>query len=91
MDNKDSLKTVKSDNNLKNYSVAIDENEYGHILLDLIGSKDLDKFIDQSVYKDNPTYRQAIIFGISIALMHTCKIKNKYLIEKGEIDHETFS
>ncbi len=61
----------------------IDPIEYQRIVLDYITSDEFDNLVNNSVYKDAPDTRMAIMFGMSIASMMTCKCDQFCWREKG--------
>ena len=60
----------------------IDSIEYQRIVLDYMESDEFNKLVDNSIYKDVPEARMAIIFGMSIASMMTCKCDQFYVEER---------
>lgn len=70
---------------MKDVMVLINSNEFQHELLNLINSEELDKFIDNSLYKDNKDAKGAIMFGLSLAGMLTCRCR-QYAVPTDEIE-----
>ena len=52
--------------------------EYQKRVLDCISSKEIDKYLESSVYAGKDECRQAMIFGMCIASMLTSDLKNTY-------------
>lgn len=72
---------------MDNYKVLIDSNELQQKILDYIASKEFDKMVDFTVFKDNSQCRMAIIYGMSIASMLTCRCESFCINFKKE-EHE---
>lgn len=66
------------------YRILIDSEEFQQKVLDYIGSKEIDKMIDSTVFKDNPECKSAIIHGMVIAAMITSRCERFYIEEKEE-------
>ena len=62
-----------------NYKMLIDPADLNQIVLDYISSDELDKMINSTVFKDNPDCKMAIIHGMAIAAMLTCKCEKFYI------------
>lgn len=60
---------------MDNYKVLIDSTELQQKVLDYIGSEEFDKMVDSIVFRDNNQCKLAIIHGMSIASMLTCRCK----------------
>lgn len=60
---------------MDNYKVLIDSTELQQKVLDYIGSEEFDKMVDSTVFRDNNQCKLAIIHGMSIASMLTCRCK----------------
>lgn len=58
---------------MNNYKMLIDSTELQQKILDYIASKEFDKMVDSTVFKGNSQCRMAIIYGMSIASMLTCR------------------
>lgn len=56
---------------MKNSKILISSQELQRTLLEFISSSELNKFIDNSVYKDAHV-KDAIVYGITLAAMQTC-------------------
>ena len=61
---------------MDNYKKLIDSTELQQKILDYIASKEFDKMVDFTVFKDNSQCRMAIIYGMSIASMLTCRCES---------------
>lgn len=72
---------------MDNYKVLIDSTELQQKILDYIASKEFDKMVDFTVFKDNSQCRMAIIYGMSIASMLTCRCESFCINFKKE-EHE---
>lgn len=57
------------------YVTLIDSEEFQTKILKFIASEELDKFFNCTVFADKPECRQAMIYGMCIASMLTCKCK----------------
>ena len=69
---------------MNNYKRLIDSTELQQKVLDYIASKEFDKMVDFTVFKDNSQCRMAIIYGMSIASMLTCRCESFYINFKKE-------
>lgn len=66
---------------MKVVKIFIDKYEFQSKILDLISSEELNKYIDNSVYKDNKDAKGAVTYGMALASMQTCRCQ-QYLVEK---------
>ena len=57
----------------ENYKILIDPTEFQSLVLDYINSDEFNKIIDTSVFIGDPTCKSAIIHGMTIASMLTCR------------------
>ena len=73
---------------MENYNTLIDPSEFQQKVLDYIGSDELDKMIENTVFKDNSQCKNAIIHGMIIASMLTSRCKNVYVKEEHEQTYE---
>lgn len=64
------------------YRMFIDPTEFNQKVLDYISSDELDKMVDSTVFKDKPECKNAIIHGMIIASMLTCRCKSIYVKEE---------
>ena len=64
---------------MDNYKTLIDSTELQQKILDYIASKEFDKMVDFTVFRDNSQCRMAIIYGMSIASMLTCRCEQFYI------------
>lgn len=55
------------------YSTFIDSKEFQSKILEFIGSDEIDRFFNCTVFADIPSCRQAMIYGMCIASMMVCK------------------
>ena len=55
------------------YSTFIDSKEFQAKILEFISSDEIDNFFNCTVFADIPACRQAMIYGMCIASMMTCK------------------
>lgn len=51
------------------YEILVDRKEFQQKILDYIGSDEMDKMINNTVFKDKPECKNAIIHGMAIAAM----------------------
>ena len=58
-----------------NYKTLIDSTELQQKVLDYIASDEFCKMVDSAVFKDNNQCKMAIIHGMAIASMLTCRCK----------------
>lgn len=72
---------------MDDYKKLIDSTELQQKILDYIASKEFDKMVDFTVFKDNSRCRMAIIYGMSIASMLTCRCESFCINFKKE-EHE---
>ena len=72
---------------MDNYKVLIDSTELQQKILDYTASKEFNKMVDFTVFKDNSQCRMAIIYGMSIASMLTCRCESFCINFKKE-EHE---
>ena len=61
---------------MDNYKVLIDSTELQQKVLDYISSEEFDKMVDSTVFRDNNQCKLAIIHGMSIASMLTCRCES---------------
>lgn len=66
---------------MEDYKILINPTEFQQKVLDYIYSDELDKIIDSSIFKDNPECKRAIIHGMVIASMLTCRCEKIYVKE----------
>ena len=71
---------------MKDYKILINLTEFQQKVLDYIGSNEMDKMIDNTVFKDKPECKSAIIHGMAIASMLTSYCEKIYV--KEEIQQE---
>ena len=64
---------------IKTHESYISDVEFNKMILDIIHNGELDKFIDNSVYKDKIECRSAIIYGMSLACIFTSKLDKIYV------------
>lgn len=69
---------------MDNYKMLIDSTELQQKILDYIASEEFGKMVDSTVFKDNNQCKMAIIHGMSIASMLTCRCKPLYINLKQE-------
>ena len=55
------------------YSTFIDSKEFQAKILEFISSDEIDRFFNCTIFADIPECRQAMIHGMCIASMMTCK------------------
>lgn len=70
------------------YKKLIDPTEFQQKVLDYIGSDELDKMIDSTVFKNKTECRNAIIHGMVIASMLTCRCESTYVKEQIKSTYE---
>lgn len=58
---------------MENYKVFIDSTELQQKVLDYIASEEFNKMVDSTVFTDNNQCKMAIIHGMAIASMLTCR------------------
>lgn len=73
---------------MDNYKVLIDSTELQQKVLDYISSEEFNKMVDSTVFKDNNQYKLAIIHGMAIASMLTCRCESYYINFKKEEDED---
>ena len=61
---------------MNNYKTLIDPTELQQKVLDYIASDEFSKMVDSTVFKDNNQCRMAIIHGMAIASMLTCRCES---------------
>ena len=66
------------------YRILIDSEEFQQKILYYIGSEEIDKMIDSTVFKDNPECKSAIIHGMVIAAMITSRCEQFCIEDKEE-------
>lgn len=69
---------------MEDYKILIDPSEFQQKILDYIGSDELGKIIDNTVFKDNSECKNAIIHGMVIASMLTSRCKSVYVKEEAK-------
>jgi hypothetical protein len=69
---------------MDNYKVLIDSTELQQKILDYIASEEFCKMVDSTVFKDNNQCKMAIIHGMSIASILTCRCEQFYINFKKE-------
>lgn len=62
--------------------VMVDVNEYQKRVLDCITTGEIDKFLDNSVYKDKSECKQAMIYGMCIASMLTSDVGRLFAVNE---------
>lgn len=62
-----------------NYKTLVDSTELQQKVLDYIASDEFSKMVDSTVFKDNNQCKMAIIHGMAIASMLTCRCKPLYI------------
>ena len=67
------------------YSILIDQKEFQQKVLDFIGSDEMNKMIDNTVFKDNPECKNAIVHGMCIASMLTSTCESIYAKEGSKL------
>ena len=66
----------------------IDPTEFQQKVLDYIGSDELNKMIDSTVFKSNSECKNAIVHGMVIASMLTCRCESIYVKEETKSMYE---
>ena len=61
---------------MDNYKTLIDPTELQQKVLDYIASDEFSKMVDSTVFKDNNQCKMAIIHGMAIASMLTCRCES---------------
>ena len=69
---------------MDNYKRLIDSTELQQKVLDYIASEEFIKMIDSTVFRDNNQCKLAIIHGMAIASMLTCRCEQFYINFKKE-------
>lgn len=64
---------------MDNYKTLIDPTELQQKVLDYIDSDEFSKMVDSTVFKDNNQCKMAIIHGMAIASMLTCRCEQFYI------------
>lgn len=64
---------------MDNYKTLIDPTELQQKVLDYIASDEFSKMVDSTVFKDNNQCKMAIIHGMAIASMLTCRCEQFYI------------
>lgn len=73
---------------MDNCKRLIDSTELQQKVLDYIASKEFDKMVDSTVFRDDNQCKSAIIHGMAIASMLTCRCKPLYInFKKEDIKH----
>lgn len=70
----------------ENHKILIDPTEFQSLVLDYINSEEFNKMIDASVFIGDPTYKSAIIHGMTIASMLTCRCQRYDVVELKNTD-----
>ena len=70
------------------YKKLIDPTEFQQKVLDYIGSDELNKMIDSTVFKGNSECKNAIVHGMVIASMSTCRCESIYVKEETKSTYE---
>jgi hypothetical protein len=71
-----------------NYKRLIDSTELQQKVLDYIASEEFNKMVDSTVFRDDNQCKLAIIHGMAIASMLTCRCKPLYInFKKEDIKH----
>lgn len=69
---------------MDNYKVLIDSTELQQKVLDYIASEEFNKMVDSTVFRDDNQCKLAIIHGMVIASMLTCRCEQFYINFKKE-------
>lgn len=69
---------------MDNYKRVIDSTELQQKVLDYIASEEFNKMVDSTVFRDDNQCKLAIIHGMTIASMLTCRCKPLYINFKKE-------
>lgn len=69
---------------MNNYKVLINSTELQQKILDYIASEEFNKMVDSTVFRDDNQCKLAIIHGMAIASMLTCRCKPLYINLKQE-------
>lgn len=69
---------------MDNYKVLIDSTELQKKVLDYIASEEFNKMVNSTVFRDNNQCKMAIIHGMVIASMLTCRCEPLYINFKKE-------
>ena len=69
---------------MDNYKTLIDPTELQQKVLDYIASEEFNKMVDSTVFRDNNQCKMAIIHGMAIAAMLTCRCEPFYINFKKE-------
>ena len=69
---------------MDNCKVLIDSTELQQKVLDYIASEEFNKMVDSTVFRDDNQCKSAIIHGMTIASMLTCRCKPLYINLKQE-------
>lgn len=64
--------------------ILIDQEEFQQKILNYISSDELDKMIDNTVFKDKPECKSAIIHGMVFVSILTCKCSHYWLKDDGD-------
>ena len=67
---------------METHESYISDVKFNKMILDIIHNGELDKFIDNSVYKDKIECKSAIIYGMSLACLFTSKLDKIYVKRK---------
>lgn len=59
-------------------STYVNKDEFSNLILELISSEEINKYIDYAIFKDNDTYRLAVIYGLALSVMLISKCDNHY-------------
>lgn len=73
---------------MEDYKILIDPSEFQQKVLDYIGSDELDKMIDNTVFKNNPECKSAITHGMAIASMLTSRCEKIYVKKETKPTYE---
>lgn len=69
---------------MDNYKILIDSTELQQKVLDYIASEEFNKMVDSTIFIDDNQCKLAIIHGMAIASMLTCRCKPLYIDFKKE-------
>lgn len=83
-----SFKTKLGGEQVEDYRTLIDSTELQQKVIDYIYSNEFDEMVDSTVFKDNNQCKSAIIHGMAIAIMLTCRCKPFCIKFKKEVDVE---
>ena len=64
---------------MSNNKILIDSKEFQQKILDYINSEEIDEMINNTIFKDKPEYKSAIIQGMVIAAILTSRCELFYV------------